>query len=138
MEYVSLPPDPDFVKTSGNDYGRMYGGEFDNFFASNGVSKDVPCALCRVTYSTSFIMIPEKNEGYTCWKMEYYGYLASGTYGHEAASQYVCVDNNPEFFIGGATNYDGKLFYEVLAKCGLLQCPPYINNYPLTCVVCSK
>lgn len=138
-EYVCLPPDPDFVKASGTDNGRMYGAEFNtNLFASNADHEDVPCALCRLKHSASTIMIPGKNTCYSGWKLEYHGYLASGYYSHQAASSFVCVDINPEYIIGGLdTNY-GKLFYEVLAKCGSLKCPPYKPNYPLTCVVCSK
>ncbi|CAC5406469.1 unnamed protein product [Mytilus coruscus] len=135
-EYVCLPPDPNYVKTSGSDYGRMYGGEFDsNFFASNSDNEDVPCALCRTGRASSVIMIPGKNTCYNGWKVEYHGYLASGLYNHVAASAYVCVDLNPEYIIGGVDQHLGKLFYEVLTKCGSLKCPPYINNYPLTCVV---
>ncbi|VDH96181.1 Hypothetical predicted protein, partial [Mytilus galloprovincialis] len=138
-EYVCLPPDPDFVKTSAFDNGRMYGAEFDaNFFASNADKEDVPCALCRPKHSASTIMIPGKNTCYSGWKLEYHGYLASGYFNHKAASSFVCVDINPEYIIGGLDMHYGKLFYEVVAKCGSLKCPPYMPNYPLTCVVCTK
>ncbi|CAG2185614.1 unnamed protein product [Mytilus edulis] len=138
-EYVCLPPDPNYVKTSGGDNGRMFGAEFDNnFFASNADNEDVPCALCRTKLATSVIMIPGKNTCYKGWKVEYHGYLASGYHAHVAASAYACVELNPEYIIGGVDEHVGKLFYEVLSKCGSLKCPPYINNYPLTCVVCSK
>lgn len=139
-EYVCLPPDPNYVKTSGGaDNGHMYGAEFNsNFFASNANGEDVPCALCRTNQATSVIMIPGKNTCYSGWKLEYHGYLASGYYGHNVASAYVCVDINPEYIMGGVDFHYGKLFFDVLTKCGSLKCPPYINNYPLTCVVCSK
>ncbi|XP_052077984.1 short-chain collagen C4-like [Mytilus californianus] len=136
-EYVCLPPDPDFGRTSGYDNGRMYGAEYEtNFFGT--ADEDVPCAVCRKTSSTSILMIPGKNKCYYGWDMEYHGYLGSGEYDHAAASSYVCVDSRPEYLNGGVQNENGKLFYSVLAKCGALQCPPYMNNYPLTCVVCSK
>ncbi|VDH96285.1 Hypothetical predicted protein [Mytilus galloprovincialis] len=138
-EYVCLPPDPNYVKTSGLGYGHMYGAEFyGNFFASNAHAQDVPCASCRTTLSTSVIMIPGKNTCYNGWREEYHGYLSSGAYYHAAASAYLCVDINPEYIIGGVDRHLGKLFFDVLTKCGSLKCPPYINNYPLTCVVCSK
>ncbi|XP_071124077.1 uncharacterized protein [Mytilus edulis] len=127
-EYVCLPPDPNYVKTSGGEYGRMIGAEFDsNFFAANANDEDVPCALCRAERATL-----------VGWKIEYYGYLASGNHVHAAATAYVCVELNPEYIIGGVDQHLGKLFYEVLSRCGSLKCPPYIDNYPLTCVVCSK
>ncbi|CAC5406424.1 unnamed protein product [Mytilus coruscus] len=137
VEYICLPPDPNYEKTSGSDNGRMYGGKFE-FFVSKSNDEDVPCALCRTDRATSVIMIPGKNTCYSGWNLEYHGYLASGYYNHAAASAYVCVDKHPEYIIGGVDELTGKLFDEVLTKCGSLKCPPYIDNYPLTCVVCSK
>ncbi|CAC5406470.1 unnamed protein product [Mytilus coruscus] len=138
-EYVCLPPDPNYLKTSGGDNGRMLGAEFtSNFFASNSYAEDVPCALCRIDRATSLIMIPGKNTCNNGWKEEYHGYLASGLHSHNVASAYICVDIHPEYIMGGVGQHYGKLFYEVITKCGSLKCPPYINNYPLTCVVCSK
>jgi hypothetical protein len=137
-DYVCLSPDPKFLKTSGSDYGRMYGAEYEtNFWAANSDDEDVPCALCRTTHATT-VMIPGTNVCNNGWNRQYYGYLASGFVGHAAASSFVCVDVNPEYRISGAGDQNGKLFYSVLAKCGSLPCPPYINDYALTCVVCSK
>ncbi|XP_076070768.1 uncharacterized protein LOC143042369 [Mytilus galloprovincialis] len=138
-ESVCLPPDPNYLKTRGSNFAQIYGGEFNNnFFASYADGQDVPCALCRTTRATSVIMIPGKNRCYSGWTREYYGYLSSGGYRNAAASTYECVDINPEYIIGGAAQHYGKLFYDVVTVCGSLKCPPYINNYPLTCVVCSK
>lgn len=137
---MCLPLDPDFSKTSGTAYARMHGAEFkSNFFYSNSGGQDLPCAVCRVRQASSVIMIPGKNRCYTGWNMEYHGYLSSGQYDHSAASSYICVDIKPEYVSGGSSyKNDGKYFYEVLARCGSLQCPPYRNNYPMTCVVCSR
>ncbi|XP_071138738.1 uncharacterized protein [Mytilus edulis] len=139
-EPVCLPKDPDFVKTSGSGYGHMYGAEFQsNIFAANSVNQDVPCAVCRVKQASSVIMIPGKNRCYTGWNMEYNGYLASNQYGQDAAGSYVCIDIQPEYVTGGSSwNSNSKLFYDVVAKCGSLKCPPYKQDHPLTCVVCSK
>lgn len=108
------------------------------FFIGNGVSQDVPCAVCRVIDASSVIMIPGKNKCYNGWNMEYHGYLAANNNNLASAGSYTCIDMNPEVLRGGSANDNVKLFFEVLAKCGSLQCPPYIQNYPLTCVVCSK
>ena len=83
-------------------------------------------------------MIPGRNHCTNGWKFEYNGKLASGSEDEVAASQYVCVDSNPEVFERSGTGKNGKLFYPVRASCGSLPCPPYINNAFLTCVVCSK
>ncbi|CAG2212831.1 unnamed protein product [Mytilus edulis] len=141
-EPVCLPLDPDFNKTSGGggDYAIIHGAEFDsNFFASNSAHQDIPCAVCRVKQASSVIMIPGKNMCYTGWNLEYNGYLATNAYNEHGASSYICIDIQPEYVTGGSSwKHDGKLFYEVVAKCGSLQCPPYHNDYPMTCVVCSK
>ena len=142
-EYVCLPPDPDFNRTNGGDRGRIYGAGYNsNFFGDiHSGSRDVPCAVCRTTKTSSVIMIPGKNRCYTDWKTEYYGFLASNDHAWVAAGSYACVDNEIEFtsndYITDVTQY-GKLFLEVVAKCGSLHCPPYKNNVPLACVVCSK
>ncbi|CAC5420844.1 unnamed protein product [Mytilus coruscus] len=139
-EPVCLPKDPDFVKTSGRGYGHMYGAEFDgNYFASNSANQDVPFAVCRVKQASSVIMIPGKNWCVTGWNMEYNGYLASNDHSNAAAGSFVCIAIQPEYINGGSSwNGGSKLFYDVVAKCGSLRCPPYKQDYPLTCVVCSK
>ncbi|CAG2227709.1 unnamed protein product [Mytilus edulis] len=114
-EYVCLPPDPDFEKTSGSDGGRMYGAEYEsNFFGKD--DEDVPCAVCRKIRSTSILMVPGKNKCYNGWNIEYHGYLGSGYHSHAAASSYVCVDSHPEYLNAGVVDTNGKLFYPVLAK----------------------
>ena len=54
------------------------------------------------------------------------------------ASSVIMIPGKSTCNSGGGVDHDGKLFYPVIAKCGSLQCPPYKNNYPLTCVICSK
>lgn len=139
-EPVCLPLDPDFVKTSGSDYGRMYGAEFNtDLFGSNSDGQDLPCAVCRVKKASSVIMIPGKNRCYTGWNIEYHAYLASNDHDDEAAGSFVCIDSQPEHVSGGSSrNSHSKQFHEVLAKCRVLRCPPYKQNYPRTCIVCSK
>lgn len=118
----------------------MRGAEFfTNFFGSGSNNQDVPCAVCRVKQASSVIMIPGKNRCHIGWNMEYHGYLASGYYNNAGAISYTCIDIQPEFVDGGSSsNGNGIRFYEVVAQCGSLHCPPYHNNYPVTCVVCTK
>jgi hypothetical protein len=51
-------------------------------------------------------MIPGRNHCNNDWKFEYNGKLASGYEGEVAASQYVCVDSNPEVFERSDTEVD--------------------------------
>jgi hypothetical protein len=70
-EPVCLPPDPEFGRASGGDYGRMYGAEFDeNFFLPNGVGKDLPCAVCRVKLASSEAIVFESRIILKNWEQE--------------------------------------------------------------------
>ena len=99
--------------------------------------QDPPCVVCRSPRS-SVHMIPARNLCYGDWNLEYTGYLVGGHYGHTAASEFICLDEDPEVVAGGEANKNGKLFYFAEARCGSLKCPPYINGRELTCAVCSK
>jgi hypothetical protein len=83
-------------------------------------------------------MIPGKSSCPSGWRKQYSGYLCANYYGHPAASEYACVDDDPQYFEGRRQNLDGKLFYPAVAVCGSLPCPPYENSKYLKCVVCSK
>ena len=95
----------------------MYGAEYeDNFFGSKLFENEVPCAVCFAPQTSVSLMIPGKTACYSGWKIEYIGKLAGGTYFHNAASEYVCLDNAPEVLGHAAKDENGKLFYAVRAK----------------------
>ncbi|CAG2247115.1 unnamed protein product [Mytilus edulis] len=132
---------PVFGKTSGSVYGHLYGAEFDdNFFASHGNGEDIPCAVCQRHSTISSLMIPGTTTCYPGWHKDYHGYLGTAQAGQGiSGSEYICIDINPEFLVAGEVNTNaGRLIGAVFAKCGILKCPPYHDNYPVTCVVCSK
>ncbi|XP_063411600.1 uncharacterized protein LOC134694517 [Mytilus trossulus] len=138
--YVCLPNDPDFIQGDTTGGGAtLYGSEYEtNYFGHNLDDNDVPCAVCRAVTKSSVVMIPGKTKCYGDWNREFYGRLAAGADSHSAASEYVCVDHQAQYIEGGAVNNNGKLFYNVGAKCGSLPCPPYYDMAPISCVVCSK
>ncbi|XP_063417567.1 short-chain collagen C4-like [Mytilus trossulus] len=140
---ICLPHDPDFIHGDKIQFpaevSTMYGGEYqDNYFGHSLYQNDPPCAVCRATGKTSVIMIPGKTKCYGDWHLEYNGRLAAGRDSYEASSEYICVDHQAQYREGGGTNQDGKLLYAVVAKCGTLPCPPYFDNAPIACVVCSR
>ena len=57
---------------------------------------------------------------------------------HDNNKEFVCLDEEPEAVSGSHQDFDGALFYAVEGICGSLQCPPYVNGWELTCVVCTK
>lgn len=110
----------------------------DAVFGNNLYDKDVPCAVCRATHTTSIIMIPGKSRCLKGWNMEYKGLLASGNHRDNGASTYMCIDQTPEVLEGGVQNENGYNLFPVKAFCGSLKCPPYVQNSIFNCVVCSK
>ena len=83
-------------------------------------------------------MIPAKRTCMDGWTREYEGLLMSGYYLHTAASEYICLDDQPEVIAGGGSTQYGKMLYFVEGTCGALPCPHYENGWELSCVVCSK
>ncbi|KAK3084787.1 hypothetical protein FSP39_019052 [Pinctada imbricata] len=75
---------------------------------------------------------------YGGWNKEYQGYLMAGYHGHNRASQFICLDENPDTLPGDVPNKDGYLLYAVEGRCGTLPCPPYAEGRELTCVFCSQ
>lgn len=153
-DLVCLTRTPDKIKnpTPAQDthayiYGSEYQVENTNFFnLDNSPNKgpralhdqDIPCAVCRTNTRPSKVMIPgRKTCDGTGWTREYYGYLMTAHWQH-ASLNHVCVDIAPEPLAGGQANHDGAILYIVQAHCGSLRCPPYTQNYELTCVVCTK
>ncbi|XP_053374035.1 uncharacterized protein LOC123532550 [Mercenaria mercenaria] len=143
--YLCLPEEPvwgvyeDSEQTAGTVYGaeyELYSRNMDKFFGKALANNDVPCCVCR-TKRPSVLFIPGRNICYDGWTLEYSGYLTSGHDSHHA-TEFVCLDVNPEIIAGGVSDVDGKLFYFVEARCGSLRCPPYVNGRELTCAVCSK
>ena len=147
--YLCLSPDPLWghysdthdadAKVMGVEY-ELYGtlpGDTTPFFHKNLHNEDAPCSVC-CSPRPNVIMIPGRNQCYKGWTLEYKGYLVAGYVGHNAASEYVCLDDNPDVIPGGHANQVGKLFYMVEGRCGSLTCPPYVDGRELTCVVCSK
>ncbi|XP_069104556.1 uncharacterized protein [Argopecten irradians] len=145
-EYVCMPDDPIWGPHKNLLYGDriafMYGAEYEQPAAMFGLPstvENVPCAVCFTNQYSTLIMIPGRTKCYSGWTEVYHGDLTSGYHGHKAASQYACVDKDPQAIPGGGSQDDGsKLFYGVKAKCGALPCPPYEDGKFLSCVVCVK
>ena len=150
VSMLCLPTDPDWelYKDTEEDWGGLvFGTEYEfamgrtnQFFGTGHVNQDVPCAVCNVRRRSLTITVPGKRKCYPGWTLEYSGYLMSGDHTTNSATDYYCIDNDPENVTGGGEgrNDDGKLLYFVEARCGSLKCPPYVNGRELTCVICSR
>ncbi|XP_061172969.1 short-chain collagen C4-like [Saccostrea echinata] len=142
---LCLPHDPESAPAglpSDSSWGRLYGAEYDFSFKNIAVNDDVPCAVCFAHHASSSIMIPAKRSCPLSWTKQYSGFLTSdATLSNNVyyGSEYLCVDENPEYMTDGArqNNYDGRLFFPVHAVCGSLPCPPYRDLQKLACVVCT-
>ncbi|XP_052768798.1 uncharacterized protein LOC128209031 [Mya arenaria] len=145
--YLCLTQQPSWNKYNDEEQagGLVYGAEYEfdlrsrsYFFGREITNEDPPCAVCR-TERPTVIIIPGSRQCLDGWTMEYHGYLSSGYYGHAAATEFVCLDVDPEIISGGKSDNNGKLFYFTEVRCGSSSlCPPYVNGRELSCVVCSK
>ena len=116
-------------------YAYLYGAEYEH--SPDHDDLDVPCAVCRVPQSTTIMMAATL----TCpsgWTPQYTGHLAAGHPSHKAASEYLCLDGQPEDVPNSSQNHNSYLLYYTIAQCGSLPCGPYIQDRVITCVVCSK
>ena len=147
--YICLSPEPlwGHFNDTNNAGAKVMGVEYELDVAARGDTtaffhkqlhnEDAPCSVCRSPRPT-VIMIPGRNQCYSGWTLEYKGYLAAGFYARTAASEYVCLDDNPDVMSRGHSDQNGALFYLVEGICGSLRCPPYVEHRELTCAVCSK
>ena len=109
-------------------------------------SKHLPCVVCEATQRPSQVMIPAKTRCPSDWKLEYIGYLMSSasTIGSNSKTSYICMDSKPESLKAKSSRTDwyGSMLYHATASCdgrGALDvCPPYKEDQPLSCVVCTK
>ena len=143
--FVCLPNNPIYDKyiQGWQGTGGIYGTEYQpgNFpgFSKNLNQQDAPCAVCYVKSRVSQIMIPATNKCPSGWTKEYHGYLMTSHYGHNHASEFVCIDVDAEAVPGGHRDTNGALLYLVQADCNHgVPCVPYIHSHKLVCVVCTK
>ncbi|XP_052679758.1 short-chain collagen C4-like [Crassostrea angulata] len=139
---LCLPHDPENLLTSisvstGNDYAHLYGAEYQFNIGRIQIDDNVPCAVCQTKRASSTIMIPGKRSCPIHWQKQYTGILTANWYDYQE-SEYLCIDEDPDYVEGSRRNENGRLFYPVKTVCGSLPCPPYENGNLLTCVVCSK
>ena len=147
--YLCLPLDPIYgnVTPSADKLSRLHGAEYENptgFTLDNAQSttlqdENVPCAVCvRVWVAIITLWSQPGDECYPGWTQEYDGFLVSGANVHAGRTEFLCMDRSPETMTSGYPDQNGVLFYNVAGTCGSLPCPPYVENYELTCVVCTK
>ncbi|KAJ8319153.1 hypothetical protein KUTeg_004244 [Tegillarca granosa] len=147
--FLCLPKSPEwgFYQDTFENQAFIFGTEYEtNAYKINKETlnsklhdQDVPCAVCQSKLRSSKIMIPAKKSCMDGWHKEYRGYLMAGYHSYSnGATEYICVDANPDKVHGGGSDQNGRILYPVEARCGSLKCPPYVNNRELTCVVCSR
>ena len=117
-------------------HARVYGAEYENPIQGTN-EHNVPCAVCLAASRETVLMIPAKTTCPTSWTTEYTGYLMTVHRHTHQRSMFECVDQSQESVPGSQADTNGALFYHVEATCNGLQCPPYVEEKELTCVVCT-
>ncbi|XP_052679114.1 short-chain collagen C4-like [Crassostrea angulata] len=139
---LCLPHDPDRLPygislPARNDYAHLFGGEYQLNIHHVRISENVPCAVCRTNIASSTIMIPAKRTCPTQWRKQYTGILTANRYDYRM-TEYLCLDDNPDYVHGSRKDDNGRIFYPVKTVCGSLPCPPYENGELVSCIVCSR
>ena len=138
--YLCLPNDPEYL-TNGlpGTSSTLHGAEYESPISSSSLNNhNVPCAVCYNSKRTSKIMIPAKTTCPSSWTQEYIGYLMTTLHTQKKSTVYECVDKDAEAVPGSVANTNGALFYNVVAKCSGILCPPYVATNTVTCTVCTK
>jgi hypothetical protein len=122
--YLCLPHDPSFAPSNfpyaldgSGLVAHVWGAEYQFSYGNAKVNDDVPCAACLDTKAVTSMMIPGKSSCPSGWRKQYSGHLCASYYRHPAASEYVCVDDDPQYFEGRRQKLVGKLFYPALTVC---------------------
>ena len=145
--YVCLPKIPQYMSAAlppggpSEHVNQMHGSEYQvvNDIFPGKHDHNVPCAVCYATNRITKLMIPARIEcPDSSWTREYKGYLMADRHDFPRNAAYECVDEDPESVDGSEGNTDGALFYFTRSTCNGLPCPPYVNNWAITCVVCTK
>ena len=144
--YLCLPHNPkyDKYKNGHQTSGYVYGTEYEvseyngDPFKRNLHNHDAPCVICFVKSRGSMLMMPARNDCPSGWTEEYHGYLMTEFHGHKHSSDFICVDEDPEYVPGSNANKNGALLQLVEGVCGSLPCLPYVSGRELTCAVCTK
>ncbi|KAK3100738.1 hypothetical protein FSP39_024450 [Pinctada imbricata] len=95
----------------------------------------VPCAVCRTIGFANVLMVPGKSKCMPTWTKLYSGYLMTGNYKDEAASQYICLDGKAEKIPGSTGGRFGKKLFPVSLEGGAIPCPPYKSHQAVACVM---
>ena len=129
-----------FGKITGTEYRFYRHNGAADFFGDNMSTHVAPCAVCHTQKRIS-AMFPGTNKCFDGWRMEYNGYLVSGSHDDKASTKYTCLDRRPEKVPNGSRREDiaiGNRLYLVEAVCGQsLPCPNYRRAREVTCAVCS-
>ena len=144
VNFLCLPDTPEFPSNAqgGHQCGSyVYGVEYEhwqsNRFFSSVTNHDALCAVCEARGRSQVLMIPARNSCPDGWTLEYDGILAADHHTHKGA-EFICVSSGMESRPGGQADQNGGLLYVAEVACGSLPCPPYVDGYELSCVVCTK
>ena len=141
--HLCLPFDPQYVQDVANGHhSYIYGSEYEsvnniNFGKDNIQDRNIPCAVCRIQMRSTSIMIPAHNSCPQGWTREYYGFLMASDW-RLPRSSYICMDREMKPLPGHAGHQKANDLFSVATQCGFgLDCPPYQNEKPITCAMCS-
>lgn len=122
----------------------------------NVIGRRMPCAVCESDSRITKLIVPAATKcPNSDWHLEYKGFLVSDYNSHGGStvyaggnrhyrSTYECLDEFPVSFSPneGAGVHTGTIMRLVRVSCSgdtsINYCPPYKENQPISCVLCTK
>nr|KAG5710121.1 hypothetical protein BaRGS_006640 [Batillaria attramentaria] len=108
---LCLTMEPEFDDAAAGpsqNFNYLYGLEYQDILGH--LDHDALCSVCRAPQSTT-IMVPATLTCPPGWVTQYRGHLVADYHNHPAASEYQCLDGEPEHRLGGQVNRNGALWY---------------------------
>ena len=138
-----MPEHPQYnvsVIVNPNSSTLLYGSAYTGGRGMWPVRDDhnAPCSVCYRLGRQQVVMFPARQTCYPPFTLEYSGFLLQGLDDAKRTSEYICVDKDAEIVPGFAYFQPANAWYVSFVRCISLQCPPYLFDKPLTCVVCSR
>ena len=139
--YLCLHDDPEYLQVQAGFQARsrIAGVEYETLEhpLSSVNEYNVPCSVCFTTDRVTELMIPGRITCPPSWTREYYGYIMAARFNHQR-SMFVCVDNGLEVIPQSAGDTLSATLHFTDVFCNGIKCPPYVEGYELTCVVCTR
>lgn len=105
------------------------------------VAWQVPCAVCENSRAVSTFTLYGNTTCPSGFTTDYTGYVFSTYYYRWYKNQFVCVDDNPQYYdtgLGTGSQNQAEMVPAEFEACGQFSCPPWVQDREVACAQCSN